>query len=440
MFVGAINGTVRKYLASIAPAFDDAKVVVGCSGNFTSEAVICHHARPTSVHSNDVSLYSCMLGRWLLGLPLEFEIAEPEYNWLSHFMDTDVQRMATIMALLPMLEFDKRNNAHKRRMWQHHAAMFPGTVDKNIEHLEHAISIPISSFYAGDVFDHFREQDEPGAIFCCYAPTYTGGYERLYRRLEQVLSWQAPSYPMLDDARRDELVAWMAERRFLWYDDREIPGLPVVMKQQSGRNKTVYLYSNVADKSAVFVDYRRGPLPDLSLAGMDFDICQSSQVSLAPIKTTALARFKDAFLSKNIEHGEGMWAFAVMVDGLVAGFLEFDRDRYGGDGLYMMADFAVPHTKYQRLSKLMVMLAISGETRRAVERLSVRRQANVKTTAFTDRPVSMKYRGPMKLKARGTTDDGENFLQYQADFNDASWQDTLGLWLKRNGSAQSCRN
>ena len=103
--------------------------------------------------------------------------------------------------------------------------------------------------------------------------------------------------------------------------------------------------------------------------------------------------------------------------------------------MYMMADFPIPHTQYKRLSKLMIMLAVSGETRRVLERLREYRLTNVVTTAFTARPVSMKYRGVFDLVKRGEK-NGQPFIQYRAAYNTLSWRETMTEWLTKHGLQQ----
>jgi hypothetical protein len=103
----------------------------------------------------------------------------------------------------------------------------------------------------------------------------------------------------------------------------------------------------------------------------------------------------------------------------------------------MQADFIPAGSAYPRLSKLIVMLAIAGETRQMIERLLERRVREVFTTAFTDRPVSMKYRGILELHKRGQTPEGQKFLNYGAPFNTLTWQETLTLWLTKYGSRSS---
>lgn len=428
MFVGALNQTVRKYLVRLAPVVDGREVAIGCSGNFTSEAVFSQFAPLARLHSNDVSFYSCMIGRWITGRPLDFEIVDEGYNWLERFFATETSKLASILVLVDMLEFDKRNHIHRQRMWNLYRESFDDLVDETMGHLN-TINFNVASFYEGDVLDHFQRFDGD-AVFCCYAPTYAGGYERLYRRMDEIFQWKSPSYEMLNDERRSELLDWMRERHYLWYDDRELPGLCPQMKQRAGRSKDVFLYTNLPCSDALFDDRQPQPLPPFPIAGESFEIRPKSKIWLNQIKTTELGLFKDIYLNKNIDPGRGMWAFAVIIDGLVIGFLEYER-HYTAGALYLMSDFPVT-TQYIRLSKLITALAIAGETRKLVERLNQNRVYRISTTAFTRRSVSMKYRGILNLLKRGETEDGQPFLNYGAEFNDLSWKQTLARWKQKH--------
>lgn len=440
MFVGSINSTVRKFMAHHVDVFEGVPAIVGCSGNFTFEAILSQHAKPAAIHSNDVALYTTLAGRWLLGQKVDVSINEDAYDWLTPFLDTDTRRLATIMVLLDMLKYEKRNNAHAVRMWSNYMIELDRLVTQTATDLEATRDeIKIASYFAGDVFDHYqRYGDDPNAIFCCFAPTYSGGYERMYKRLDEILHWDRPTYPMLTEERRNELLRWMADRRYLWYDDRVIDWLKPVMEQRSGRMHTVYLYSNIIHEPAVFLDMGTTKLPNWPLADEHLEITPDSHLQLYQISTSDLGLYKDAFLGKNIDHAAGNWAFAVAIDGKIVGFMEFTRPNFGPiDEVYMMADFAVPTTRYKRLSRLIVMLAVSAQTGATITRLRQIRTRAVITTAFTDKPVSMKYRGVLELLKRGQTKEGQKFLNYGAPFTSLSWQDTLRTWLTKHGSTSS---
>lgn len=436
MFVGALNGETRSFLAHMQDAFNGRRVVVGCSGGFTAEAVIAKTSKPTAIHSNDVSLYSCLAGWWLTGKAADLQVREDEYAWLAPYLRTAQGAFAALGPLQDMLQFEKRRNDHQVRMWRVHRDAFDQRVQQATERLA-VVDWRIDSFFAGDVLEHFkRYEDDPDSVFVCYAPTYAGGYERMYKRLDQIIDWPKPHYAMLDNERRAELLGWMQQRCYVWIDDRKLDGLPLVMEQQSGRKKTVYAYSNATQTRGVFRDVGRRDLLKLPLMTADTTLGPDDVVRLVPMSTADLASYKDIYLSKGINHARGLWAFAIWVGACVVGFLEAKRDSYVSRWIYMNADFPVSGTRYERLSKLMPMLAISGETRRLIERLNEARVHKLLTTAFTDRPVSMKYRGVLNLDKRGETEDGQKFLNYSGEFNGMTWQETYRQWLTKYGSLQ----
>ena len=441
MFIGAINSQVRKFFAAIAPALDGRTLVIGCSGNFTSETILSRFAPSARLISNDVSLYSCLIGAWLTGSELPLTVTHDDYAFLTPLLETPKTRLAAVMVLLDMLAYHKRNNAHAARMWADYREAFPGLHAKTLEKLD-AVQIRCDGYFAGDVLEHFqRFADDPDAIFCCFAPTYAGGYERLYKRLDEVIAWPAPTYPTLTDERRAAMLDFLRPRRYLWYDDRELDGFPAVLKRISGRQRPVYLYTNLPLPATYLAEKALGDLPQWTLASMQTVLTPTDPVRLAPIKTTELAPFKEAFLGKNIRFAAGNWAFAVVVQDTIVGFLEFARDRsFSAGTIYIQADFAIPNTRYARLSKLMVMLARAGETRKALERATELRIARLRTTAFTDRPVSMKYRGIMELTKHGVSPQGEHFLNYEATFTETTWSETYQQWLTKHGSLSSSHN
>lgn len=442
MFIGAINSQVRKFFAAVAPALDGRTLVIGCSGNFTSETILTHYAPQARLFSNDVSLYSSLIGAWLTGQDLPVTVTDPAYAFLTPYLDTPPARLAAVMVLLDMLPYHRRHHPHAVRLWEDYRAQFPALHAATLAKLAQ-VTLRCAEYYAGDVLEHFqRFADDPDAIYCCFAPTYAGGYERLYKRLEQIVAWPAPAYPLLTDERRAALLDFLRPRRYLWYDDRELPGFPAVLKRLAGRQRPVYLYTNLPVPARYCTPPPGAGLPRWALATAQTTLQPTDPVQLVPIATTQCAAYKDAFLGKSVRFAPGTWAFAAVVAEQIIGFLEFARgDRgFSPQTIYLQADFAVPATRYARLSKLLVMLARSGETRRLLERRLERRLTGLLTTAFTAKPVSMKYRGLLTLVKRGVTPQGDPFLNYQAAFTTDSWQESYQQWLTHYGSTPCSTN
>jgi hypothetical protein len=91
--------------------------------------------------------------------------------------------------------------------------------------------------------------------------------------------------------------------------------------------------------------------------------------------------------------------FLVLIDGHLAGGFIYARSKFGGDDdIYLLSDFAL--SPRSRVSKLVAMLATSETVISRMEVKLMQRIGSVKSTAFTDKPVSMKYRGIFDLASR----------------------------------------
>lgn len=437
MFVGGVNKKLLDWLSAQRDHFTGRNVVVGCSGSFGIEAALIQGgAKPESIHSNDVSLYSCALGMWLAGRACKFHPSDNAPDWLRNVWDdgNDARGIAILHVLLDMLPFEKQNNAYKRRMWQgylNHLDYMVNGVEATVAGFERGLT----SFYAGDVAEHFRRHDSEDAIFMCYLPTYKGGYERMYKRLHELFTWDAPSYDLIDKGARNHLLEWLEDgRSYLWVDDRRLEGRTPTVLQERGAMRSVYLYSNIVQKPAYF-GKTVAPQPKLlPLAGAETFLVAREQIEVLHMGTGELKAYKDMFLNKKIMHSAGMHAFAFAFAGHVLGFVELMIDKLHPASLYLNSDFSVPFTRYKHLSKLISALALSEEVRHYVSKATLLPFHTLRTTAFTDKPISMKYRGVFELEKRGQHADGRKYLNYAGKFAGYSAQEIYEQWLLKHGS------
>lgn len=444
MFVGTINGQVRKFLASQARWFDKRRVVIGCSGNFTSEATLRAAGFQGEVHSNDVSLYSCMLGRLLTGQPVEYEVIEAQFDWLTPYMGGDFQRAAVLLVLQDMLPFEKAEyrghvRQHRVRMWENYREQFGELVEQTARGLLNLVNtgaIAPTSFFAGDVFEHFKRfEHDPEAVFLCWLPTYTGGYERLYKRLDQIFKWQAPVYSLIDEGGRDALLKWVQARNFIWYDDRRVEGSAPVFEQEARRKRTVWLYSNLPVEKVFVTDRKNEALPGLPLAGEDLEITFKSRVEVRPIKPKLVEPYKDAYLAKNMIWGRDDWSYMVLIDGKVIGFFGVQRGKNTLlDQAVLNSEIALPGTRYARLSKLIAMLAWSKQTHTLVERAHEMRIKRMVTSVYSERTGSMVLRGVVPKLSERQDAYGRRVMIYGGDFNKKTWKQTLHEWIQKYGT------
>jgi hypothetical protein len=101
----------------------------------------------------------------------------------------------------------------------------------------------------------------------------------------------------------------------------------------------------------------------------------------------------------------------------------------------MLSDFPVSGSKYSKLAKLVLYAALSKESQELIQVLTSRRTLSLVTSAFTNRPVSMKYRGVFDLLSRKPSKDvkmGKNMLNYGALLGKWTLNEGLAIWNKRH--------
>ena len=101
--------------------------------------------------------------------------------------------------------------------------------------------------------------------------------------------------------------------------------------------------------------------------------------------------------------------------------------------MYLMSDFPVAPSKYKRLSKLIVYCVLSRESKMLAESLINKRVRSLVTTAFTNNPASMKYRGLLKQLTRQDVDQEESKGRYLYKVNYGA---PMGRWTLKEGLAQ----
>ena len=193
-----------------------------------------------------------------------------------------------------------------------------------------------------------------------------------------------------------------------------------------------YLYSNFENSPIIYHSGKKAKpcTQTVKIIPSDFVIPENASISIMKCKTGIVDYYKQLFMSNRVDYSQsGDLAIAFLVDNVVFGFASFfqrmktmDRDRF----IYMNSDFVVP-SGTPRLSKLLLHLILSDDVRRIISRQYLYAYPSIQTTVFTDKPVSMKYRGV--FQKTGENNDGK--LTYIADFTTDTKQEKFQRWKKR---------
>ena len=426
-FVGSINAECRRWLGNQGHAFNGRKVYVGCSGNFSVEQILSRYAPKARIWGNDVSLYSSVLGAYLAGQPFEMSVKDESFQWLEPHLGDVEAKSAAVMVLLEALKHEKADNVFKARHWAHYLNNFEGFQQATVARLrERKKEFRLEAYTSKDIFDLLDEMPQE-AVAVAFLPTYAGGYERMFKRLEEIFDWDRPAYGLIDAERKAAILEKMKTRDYLYLDDRVVEALPMVAVVRKARMKPVYVYSNMEVlRRGVLKQQRHAEFVPFTRLSDNNVITKESQLTLIPTSNRVVNYYRDVYLSKGVGiPADGEVPLMAVVDGKVFGFLIYSRMQGGGD-VYLLADFVVNSGRYRRLAKLLVLVTQTREVRKLLEEKFLLEISRCRTMVFTDKPVSMKYRGLYKLARR---DPGK--LVYETGMGILDLKEVIPLWLKK---------
>jgi hypothetical protein len=425
MFTGAINADLRSIVGEWGRKWAGRDVYVPCSGNFTIERIL-RSVGVDRLHGNDVSLYSCVVGGHLSGKEVSVHVKDERYSWIEDYLSPGIDTISALLLCTKYFQFVERSAVYYRRMSEAYEREWERLHKATVERVSNALEGHcLESFFAGDAFDFLESVPENGVVIS-FPPTYAGGYERLYKKIDSVFEWESPKYVVFDGQRFNDFVervmgreSWMISR------DEEIPGMEEFLagRVQTGqRSKAVFVYAG--DKGSPRLSLPRQKIEPFPCRRLSGDI--AGPMTLAEMTQGQFNMIRSEYLSVKIIPSSAKVRLAVLCGGVLVGCMAFDRESFYPSGAYMMTDFAIRPTKYKRLSKLVLAAAISSETREYLEQSFGCRIDRIVTTAFTDNAVSMKYRGLFDVMNRK-----EGLVNYVAPAAKWSLGEGFSWWMEK---------
>ena len=452
MFKGTIPQPVQQMMKEAVKGWETDTVYVGCAGNFTVERVL-FEAGIEHVHSNDVTIYSSMIGRLFSGVDLDVEplpLLYEVFPFVAGYCDNPTDTVATMLLLTGILDaVDRKTGSLKTspyyaRLARGLGAQFETLHKDTLTKLE-SRHLALNSYTAADVTEWVRTIP-PDAGFVCYPPFYgASGYEAQFGKLENYFSWEKPTYADFNaDGVLEQFLAdavnrkyWLFFSKFVWprYQDR-IRGFA----KTRSRAVPIYLY---ASHSPLRIVGPPGYKPARPLPLMRPGDRLGDTLSLAIVKIQEFDFLRAKFLDPAIvtARPKGFSSVVVLSNGRIVGVFAWylaPRARHLNATLppvYQFSDFAVAPTDYQLLSKLVLYASVSREAKLLAERLTNQRIKEVVTTAFSKNPTSMKYRGVFTMYSREELpeDDPHNFqINYTSPMGRWSLQEGFELWKQKN--------
>lgn len=447
MFVGSIPSDMQKIVKEVVSDWTCSDIYVGTSGNFTIERVL--HDSGFNLHGNDVTMYSSVIGWYLAGNEIDIKFNDEyadEYGWLKDYLDEPADRVATVLLSTRLMQFmGKLDNPYYQRMNEAYKLQWDSLHSQTKAKVER-VTLTLKSYSAADVFTWLDDiPEEQGVI--CYPPFFgeSGDYEKYFEKLEQLFIWTPPDYEFIYGDRMIEFFnKMMSKKHWLFGTKEKLDEFEPYLKgmtKTTNRGVPIYVYSNS--------DTRRVVMPKQELETIMIPRIEphddiGDKVSIKKLTSGQFFSLRSQYMNHNIKPGSPNLAYAVLVDGVIVGSFALMKqnslsnfDKYiQTPSIYLLSDFPVSNSKYDRLAKLVLYVALSSEVRTICENLSRRRVYSMVTTAFSNNPVSMKYRGIFQLLTRKENEKtNEKYeINYGAMLGEWTMQEGLEIWKKKHGN------
>lgn len=446
MFVGSIPSDMQRILKEMVSKWECEDIYVGTSGNFTIERSIWDLG--FGLHGNDVTLYSSVIGSYLAGdiIPFTFnEEFNDKYGWLKDYLNDPADRVATILLGTRLMEtVGKEHKAYYARQAAAYKDQWPVIHQKTKEKVE-KLQVTLKSYSAADVFTWVDDIPEDQGVIC-YPPFFgeTGDYEKYFEHLEDLFLWEPPEYDFIFGDRLIEFFRKITTKKHWVFGTKEKldefePYLKGMTKT-TNRGVPIYVYTNGDTRRLVMPKQKTEPIMNPHLKPHE---ALGERISIAPLTGGQFFHIRSQYMNHNIKPGTPTLAFAVLVDGIIIGSFALMKqnslasfDTYiQTPCVYLLSDFPVANSQYKKLAKLVLYAALSKEVKLICERMSRQRIYSLVTTAFTNRPVSMKYRGLFDLLSRKENKKShERYeLNYGALMGRWTLQEGYEIWKKKHG-------
>lgn len=428
MFIGSLPKKVIQQAISHIDLNNWRGVHVCCSGSFKIEQAIRSVNTTIPIHSNDVSLISSIVGYAKTGYEIVFNFKN-DLDYLNKYLSTDAETQLALIAYAMQLGKYKSDNqycnARRDFLEREIEAIIQSNKERAKKYLE---QISISSFFCGDFIQHIEAAKDSGSGVMVFAPTYKGGYERLYKVINDNIDWaDEPSYEIYDPKQTHDIIERLYDenRNFIFFVDQQYDDIKPTMVYE-GSNKPIFAYTN-SRKSSIRRDSNRARA--FKYTAIDTNLIgEKSKVTAVVATSEAMNFLKDIYLAKGIKHKNGMFNVLFYVDGMLAGGAIYSLPQFGDKlrQIYILSDFSL--SRRRKVSKLIAMLATSRQIIDYINKKYFINIERVLTTAFTKKPVSMKYRGIFRLDAKK-----DGFLNYSSEVRDKTLDEIYGEWFKKYG-------
>lgn len=391
---------------------DISQIYVASSGNFVAERSLIDLGLP--IHSSGVFLYTTILGDYFSGQDRPLSLSEwgkNQYPFLEEYIKTPADKAATALCmskilqfLTPMGLFCERNLKAYLNEWDEHHAVTKQRLEEN--------EFKLDSYSCCDYAEFLDRIQSENCAVAAFPQNQKQSYQKTFAPFENLFEWESPAYLPYDNKGLESVFTKAKNNTMYLVSDHPLSGGTEIARCVQLRKQPTCLYVN--DKK----DETRLTTTELKVGTLKHKLFLHGQIpedAVMSIEILDMGEFnmlRTMYLNKTIMMTNPSVAFGVFINGyLIGGFginsppsymdkVYFDVYPY----CYLLSDFPIV-CEVRKLAKLIIIAAMSKESLYAIQASFGTRVRWTITTAFTEKDMSMKYRGLMKIRKQTLNSD-----------------------------------
>lgn len=422
-------GKLNKYILEIVNKFilksNAESVYISNSNDFSIEKMLSKTS--LSIYGSDVNFLSSNVGNYFASKELSDLIIKNEYQeklkFILDFMETDLDKLATLLLLEKIVPYIKNENLYSKRMLNNYRLEFKKLHEKQKQKIFNT-DLKLTDFYNLNTVDFVGliPNEENSLVIINLANNKAD-------LLKDIFVDNIASSAKVNE---NDLMSHIVNKQFKFViiTNQEMTYFRNLKQAEIKNSKSIYIYSNI-ETEKLLIDINKKSKENNSVA----TISQNDKIENVEIKELSKQQFntlRSIYIGKNVKNfANAQICYGLFSNNKLFGAFGFATDyifkaptELEKPALYLLSDFSVSPTNIKHLSKLILYCVLSKEVKLLAERFLLKEVKTVYTTVFTDKNSSMKYRNLFKLYNRKTKNNQSVALGYYAN---------TGQWTLKEG-------
>jgi hypothetical protein len=453
MFLGTTPSIISQYLIKQIEEIRPKRIFVPFAGNFVIEQLAGIVDKKIQVFSSDISVYSRAIGSGVTGEETEITVKEDVARDFPVFSGqiNPLQKAAAAIFFSEAGVYKKKGEKTK-----YYRKLYENCIINQQQYYE-GIMAKLAKFkeQLGDFYFFgmdgiaLLDKVEKGDMVFFDPPFISDSYDIQFEAMNECFDYREPIFTyMTNEVKQRVLIGLHEKGADLFYrPENPLPKDDVLNNILSERYRYRHtydanycIYSNV--ETGAFVGTAcllREEEKSYKLISEADEITEKSKIEILPCQSKIANHFRLMWVKKARMKDNGK-SYLLMVDGKLVGVMQLGTGQtFGNEWCLINSDPATPTSRYQRLGKLLLRIICTKEFLNRVNDDLLWEHTGFTTKVYTNEPVSMKYRGVMKLHERNELKPGaaNRFeLTYRSDKLPVTMKDGLLQWLKQDSKIQ----